>query len=114
MSEGGEFYQAKLMRLHRWEKILLILPLTAATVATVLYLIQGGFGGGHGRFDQAIYRLGLPSVLWVEYVWPVSDRAPDWLAVVVVPPAVMNLLLVIGVVLVVRGIRRLTGSPPRA
>jgi hypothetical protein len=106
MSEAGEFCQIKRMRLHRWEKILLMLPLAAAIAATALYLIQGGFGAGHGQFDLAIYLLGLPSILWVDYIWPVSGpSARDWLSVVIVPPAVMNLLLAIGVIGLVRLVR---------
>lgn len=38
------------MRLRRWEKILLLAPLAAASVAAILYLVQGGFGGGRDRF----------------------------------------------------------------
>jgi hypothetical protein len=33
------------------EKPLIALPPLAGLIATALFLLQGGFGGGHGRFD---------------------------------------------------------------
>ncbi len=36
-------------------------------VASVLFFIQGGFGAGHGRFDNAIFIMGLP---WAAMPWP--------------------------------------------
>lgn len=39
-----------------------LLPFFCADIATILYLI-GGFGGGHGRFDNWIFSLGCPASL---------------------------------------------------
>jgi len=45
--------------------IALIAASTIAVASSLLFLIQGGFGGGHGKFDFAIGILGLP---WVALI----------------------------------------------
>ena len=62
-------------------------------VATLLFAMQGGFGGGHGSLDQAIFALGLPGVLapLVLSSWP-----GDFLGLVLLP-AVVNIALWFGV-----------------
>jgi hypothetical protein len=40
-------------------------PLAFGVISTVLFLKQGGFGGGHGRFDGCISVLELPSILLI-------------------------------------------------
>jgi hypothetical protein len=58
-----------------------VAPVCAA-VQLVLYIIQGGFGAGHGRYDQWIYFLGLPSVLLAEAMSSAAlERLPQitWL-----------------------------------
>jgi len=69
------------------------IPLAAATLATGLFFLQGGFGGGHGRFDGAIALLGLPSVFLVEVV-PLAHllEKSDLLLVVWVPAAANSIL----------------------
>jgi hypothetical protein len=81
--------------------ILILLPIGAATVAAILFLIQGGFGGGHGDFDTAISLLLLPSILCVMQ-WPLSDNNPD--IFIVLLPAMLNLLLSIAIAYVLRAI----------
>jgi hypothetical protein len=48
-------------------RLLWVLVLLAGATAAVLFVVQGGFGGGHGRFDQAIAILGFP---WTLIPWP--------------------------------------------
>jgi hypothetical protein len=73
----------------------------AATVAGVLFLVQGGFGGGHGDFDTAIGLLLLPGILFVMH-WPLSDSTPD--IFIILLPAMLNLLLSIAIAYVLRAI----------
>ncbi len=72
-------------------------------LASLMYAVQGGFGGGHGRFDLAIYVLGVP---WVLVPWPDWSYARDfhWLILI---PFVMNSAVVGVVVATGRGLARL-------
>ena len=73
--------------------VVVVLALFAAS--SILFAVQGGFGGGHGRFDQALFLLGLPSSLivvsapWTESLW-VSDYV-----MIVLLPLVCNLAVVL-------------------
>ena len=70
-------------------------------LAAVLFVAQGGFGGGHGPFDLMIFVLGVPWTLillllpWTEALW-----VSDYVMLVLVPLG-LNLLFaaVLGVVL---------------
>jgi hypothetical protein len=44
------------------------LPIVAGTLATFFFFLQGGFGGGHGRFDGLIVVLMLPAIALLEVV----------------------------------------------
>ena len=72
--------------------IALALVILAGAASTLLFLIQGGFGGGHGRFDRTIVVLGLP---WILISWPEFLYRHDsiWLLVL---PFVINLSIVGG------------------
>jgi hypothetical protein len=48
-------------------RLLWLLVVVAGVSAATLFFLQGGFGGGDGRFDQAIGILGLP---WTLIPWP--------------------------------------------
>jgi len=48
-------------------KAALVVVTIVAAVAVSLFFVQGGFGGGHGRFDRTIFILGLP---WAAIPWP--------------------------------------------
>ena len=69
--------------------ILLLLPAFAAVVALVLFLAQGGFGGGHGNFDPVIGAMGLPSILLTEHI---PMHGPD-IVLIVLLPATLNLII---------------------
>lgn len=67
-------------------------PVAAAVVASVLFFAQGGFGAGHGEFDQAIGILGVPGILvpapdpiaandfLLVIAWPAMWNVPLWAA----------------------------------
>ena len=73
--------------------VVVVLALFAAS--SILFAVQGGFGGGHGRFDQALFLLGLPSSLivvsapWTESLW-----LGDYVMIVLLP-LVCNLAVVL-------------------
>jgi hypothetical protein len=73
---------------------LLLMALAAFTAASLLFAVQGGFGRGHERFDQAIGLLGLPwmailaVIPWTESLW-VSDYV-----MIVLLPLACNLTVV--------------------
>jgi hypothetical protein len=81
-------------------------PLIAAVLATGLFLVQGGFGGGHGRFDQAIGLLGLPSILCLENI-PLPRVLEEYdLLLVVWVPAVANCILWVLAAFGIQALRR--------
>ncbi len=61
--------------------ILWVVALGVAVSATALCLAQGGFGGGHGRYDRLLVILGLP---WDLLPWPESvvNRPLVWLVAI--------------------------------
>jgi hypothetical protein len=81
--------------------VLILFPTMGAIVAGILFLIQGGFGGGHGDFDAAIGLLLLPSILFVMHL-PLPDGTPD--IFIVLLPAALNLLLWVAIAFVLRAI----------
>jgi hypothetical protein len=72
---------------NRIFKILVAVPLVPGSVATIFYLLQGGFGAGHGDFDYMIALCGLPWTFFFE-----SFPLPEWLAEVL--PASDYILLI--------------------
>lgn len=65
--------------------LILLLPVAFAAIATLLFAAQGGFGGGHDKFDFVIWILGLPGTLGTTLLpmWP-----GDFLALVALPAAI--------------------------
>ena len=73
--------------------VVVVLALFAAS--SILFAVQGGFGGGHGRFDQALFLLGLPWLLILEVTpWPESLWLGDYVMIVLLP-LVCNLAVVL-------------------
>jgi hypothetical protein len=66
-------------------KRLLAIPGVLALVAWALFVWQGGFGAGHGRFDQAMWIIGLPGAALTTFLswWP-----GDFVGLVVFPLAI--------------------------
>ncbi len=79
-------------------------PIVAAICGTALFILQHGFGAGHGRFDQALGVLALPGILLIEPLG-FSENVPDFLLVVLIP-AVLNLPLWLGLTLILRSTLR--------
>jgi hypothetical protein len=77
----------------RTAKILLI-PLVIAALATALMLAQGGFGAGHGEFDQLIFFLGLPGILLVDRIPMPAVMLNNALSSIVWVPALFNMLII--------------------
>lgn len=82
----------KLLHLF-WAVVLL-----AGTTSVALFISQGGFGGGHGRFDLPLFILGLP---WCVVPWPELIARHDWLWLVLLPFAI-NVSLLLAVTLLRR------------
>jgi len=73
--------------------VVVVLALFAAS--SILFATQGGFGAGHGRFDFALFLLGLPWMLILVMIpWPESLWLGDYVMVVLVP-FVLNLAVVL-------------------
>jgi hypothetical protein len=93
----------------RWF-LLLVLPAAAGITALVLFLLQGGFGGGHGRFDQAIGVLGVPGIFLSAAVVGLFGVPQSDLGIVVVLPALFNFALTLTIALVLRRLTRRSGA----
>ena len=81
---------------------LLIVPVATGLLASLFFVLQGGFGGGHGRFDQVLGLLGLPGSLLL--LVPESSAVltnSDFINIIVFPPFI-NLLLLASIVYLVR------------
>jgi len=79
---------------------ILVAPLLATAVAAILYAI-GGFGGGHGPYDEWIYGLGFPAIFLLETVpgrWLDGIWEPVWLIVL---PGCANFFLFASVAAIV-------------
>jgi len=68
-------------------------------LASSLFFAQGGFAGGHGRFDFILELLALPWVFipWPKALWARGDYFP-----VVVIPFLMNCAVLVVLVLAFR------------
>ena len=84
-------------RLFRAKPRILLVPIVAAAISTILFVIQGGAGGGHGAFDGLIGILMLPSVLLFVVV-PLPDVVlrHDYLFLIALPMLVNFALLWLG------------------
>lgn len=69
-----------------------------ALSSTILFILQGGFGGGHLRFDHALYLLSLP---WNYMPMPECLLKHDWVHIIAIPWS-MNTILVV-IVTIVKG-----------
>lgn len=92
--------------MSRLTKVMVAIPLLAGLTASLLFLAQGGFGGGHGKFDGLIVVLGLPTVLMSE-----SAPLPNFITrhdffLIVALPTVMNTLLFFLVAQIIKDLKR--------
>jgi hypothetical protein len=70
--------------------------------SSVLFSMQGGFGGGHGDFDRAIFFLGLP---WAAVPWPEVLNKHDFIWLIALP-FVLNVLCLFLIGVTMRKFRR--------
>jgi len=63
-------------------KVALLAVTAIAAVSSVLFLKQGGFGGGHGEFDKALFIIGLP---WAGIPWPETLIKHDFVWLIGLP-----------------------------
>ena len=54
-------------------------------VSSSLFWLQGGFGGGHGRFDPILFLLSIPWFPVIEWLPDVIWTRGDYLPIVVLP-----------------------------
>jgi hypothetical protein len=70
-----------------------VIPLISGSIATILFLMQGGFGGGHLPYDRLIGYFALPSVLLFENFGVPTFAAHHDIVLLVWGPAVLNSLM---------------------
>ena len=88
--------------------IAVLLTITlVAIIASVLFLWQGGFGGGHGGFDRAIFIMGLP---WAAVPWPDFFVRYDFVWLIGLP-FVLNIASVLLVSSIIRTARHAIENP---
>jgi hypothetical protein len=79
-----------------------LIPFGAATVASIVMLVQGGFGAGHLPLDWLVGLLGFPSVLLLDNVpLPEFLLISDFLLVVWFPAIINALIWFLGAFLVI-------------
>jgi hypothetical protein len=81
-------------------RLLWLLVCLGALSSTILFIIQRGFGGGHLKFDRALYLLGLP---WNRISLPEYIVKYDWVHIVAIP-WMINIIVVILITIINRGI----------
>ncbi len=73
-------------RAHRWSHRLIYVPLLLSLFATAFFLLQGGFGGGHGDYDGVILTLMFPGILIVVSLsLPAEVLHYDYLLLIAMP-----------------------------
>lgn len=83
---------------RRWVRLFWLWPASQALLSSLVYFLQGGFGGGDGHYDWLLLVLGLP---WSLCPLPAVFHSADLIWLVVVP-FVFNAVLVAGLTLVLR------------
>ena len=81
--------------MNKLTKILVVLPLITGLIATTLFFVQGGFGAGHGKFDQVIFFCGSPSIFlleWLDQTPLAFPYLPD-IVLIILLPTVVNIIL---------------------
>jgi hypothetical protein len=83
----------------KWVR-LAVFGLTAlGAVSSLLFLKQGGFGGGHGDFDKLLFIMGLP---WTALPWPDVLTRHDFVWLIVMPFC-FDLAIVLTIAAILRG-----------
>jgi len=101
----------------RWMPLLWVMDLGITGVALAAFLVQGGFGRGHGALDQLVFLLALP---WALVAWPHAVYQHDVVWFVLLPFALNSAVVAIVHVVVLVRARHLpppggrASSPPPA
>jgi hypothetical protein len=72
-----------------------------SAISTILFIKQGGFGGGHGDLDKPLFIMGLP---WAAIPWPGLFAKHDFVWLIVLPLC-LNVAAVLCVAALVRSRR---------
>ncbi|PKN53443.1 MAG: hypothetical protein CVU55_02145 [Deltaproteobacteria bacterium HGW-Deltaproteobacteria-13] len=79
-----------------------LIPFGTATIASIVMLVQGGFGAGHLPLDWLVDVLGLPAVLLLDNIWlPRFLFLSDFLLIVWFPAIINAIIWFLGALLVV-------------
>ena len=67
--------------------LLLAIPLVASFIALAQFVLQGGVGGGHGKYDSVIFFLQCPGILALDVADKIRllDRLPDFVSILLLP-----------------------------
>lgn len=76
------------MRTSRGTLILYMAAIVTGAVSALCFMVQGGFGGGHGDWDIVIGVLSLP---WALISWPDFVENSDFVSLTLLP-FLMNML----------------------
>jgi hypothetical protein len=70
-----------------------LIPLIQLLIASTLYICQGGFGGGHGKYDFPIQMFSVPGIYLIGWL-PVNSWSmkSDFL-LLLLPSAIINMVL---------------------
>ena len=74
------------------------LIILAGGLGVGLFLLQGGFGAGHGRFDRVLVWLGFP---WCLVPWPEFVIKSDFVWLVLIPVSI-NVIIVLALTIALR------------
>jgi len=81
------------MKYHKRVFFFLLVPLAQLALAAFSFLAQGGFGGGHGYLYGVIGVCGLPGLWAIDMIPEQSIIYKNDLTLIIVTPAVINLIL---------------------
>lgn len=75
-------------RTPRGTSVLYFASMAAGVLSAVCFVVQGGFGGGHGDWDVVLWALSLP---WTFISWPDFIQRSDFVRLTLLP-FVLNVL----------------------
>lgn len=78
------------MAMRRSILFLYAVAMVAGIVSATCFLIQGGFGGGHGDWDAVLWLLSLP---WALIAWPEVVQNADFVRLTLLP-SILNMLAI--------------------
>jgi hypothetical protein len=70
------------MRKSRGLSILYAAAIVAGAISAMCFMVQGGFGGGHGDWDVVLWELSLP---WTLICWPNVIQSSDFVRLTLLP-----------------------------